>query len=75
VQEFVGMLQREVQALADSPALCDITDAEMDAAGNGTHEIRNWVAVAGAVAGAKGEAIMYENVPGCGSGMMQLQVT
>jgi aromatic ring-opening dioxygenase catalytic subunit (LigB family) len=59
---------------ANSPALCDITDAEMDAAGNGTHEIRNWVAVAGAVAGAKGEVIMYENVPGCGSGMMQFQV-
>jgi hypothetical protein len=46
----------------------------MDAAGNGTHEIRNWVAVAGAVAGAKGEVIMYEHVPGCGSGMMQFQV-
>jgi hypothetical protein len=27
---------------ANSPALCDITDAEMDAAGDGTHEIRNW---------------------------------
>jgi hypothetical protein len=46
----------------------------MDAAGNGTHEIRNWVAVAGAVAGARGEVVMYENVPGCGSAMMQFQV-
>ena len=61
-------------ASTTNPALCDITDAEMDAAGNGTHEIRNWVAVAGAVAGAKGEIIMYENVPGCGCGMMQFQV-
>jgi aromatic ring-opening dioxygenase catalytic subunit (LigB family) len=59
---------------ANSPALCEITDAEMDAAGNGAHEIRNWVAVAGAVAGAKGEVIMYENVPGIGCGMMQFQV-
>ena len=59
---------------ANSPALCDITDAEMDAAGNGTHEIRNWVAVAGAVAGARGEVVMYENMPGCGSAMMQFQV-
>jgi aromatic ring-opening dioxygenase catalytic subunit (LigB family) len=59
---------------ANSPALCDITDAEMDAAGNGTHEIRNWVAVAGAVAGAKGEVVMYENVPGIGCGMMRFQV-
>src|SRR5713101_2194188 len=57
-----------------SPALRDITDAEMEAAGNGTHEIRNWVAIAGAVAGAKGEVIMYENLPGCGSAMMQFQV-
>jgi aromatic ring-opening dioxygenase catalytic subunit (LigB family) len=59
---------------ANSPALCDITDAELDAIGNGTHEIRNWVAVAGAVAGAQGEVIMYEPVPGCGSGMMQFHV-
>ena len=59
---------------ANSPAVCDITDAEMDAAGNGTHEIRNWVAVAGAVADAKGEVIMRENVPGCGCAMMQFQV-
>jgi hypothetical protein len=51
--------------------VCDITDAEMDARGNGTHEIRNWIAVAGAVNGAKGEVIMYENAMGCGSGMMR----
>lgn len=55
----------------NSPALCDITDAEMDARGNGTHEIRNWIAVAGAVNGAKGEVILYENALGCGSGMMR----
>src|SRR5262249_60168217 len=58
---------------ANSPAVCDITDAEMDAAGNGTHEIRNWVAVAGAVAGAQGEIVMYENLPGCGSGVIGFQ--
>ncbi len=28
---------------------CSHTDAALDAAGNGTHEIRNWVAVAGAM--------------------------
>jgi hypothetical protein len=59
---------------ANSPALRDITDAEMDAIGNGTHEIRNWVTVAGAVAGAKGEVVMYEDMMGCGCGMMQFQV-
>ncbi len=51
--------------------LCDITDAEMDARGNGAHEIRNWIALAGAVNGAKGEVILYENALGCGSGMMR----
>ena len=59
---------------ANSPALRDITDTQMDAVGNGTHEIRNWAAVAGAVAGAKGEVVMYEVAMGCGSGMMQFQV-
>jgi aromatic ring-opening dioxygenase catalytic subunit (LigB family) len=59
---------------ANSPALGEITDAELDAAGNGTHEIRNWVAVAGAVAPAKGEVVLYEDVPGCGSGMMRFAV-
>lgn len=59
---------------ANSPALCEITDAEMDAIGNGTHEVRNWVAVAGAVAGAKGEVVMYETTMAVGFGMMQFQV-
>jgi hypothetical protein len=43
-------------------------------ASGATQVYPNWVTVAGAVAGAKGEVIMYENVPGCGSGMMQFQV-
>src|SRR6266446_6098605 len=34
---------------ANSPALRDIADAEMEAVSNGTHEVRNWVAVAGVV--------------------------
>jgi aromatic ring-opening dioxygenase catalytic subunit (LigB family) len=59
---------------ANSPALCDITDTEMEASGNGTHEVRNWVAVAGAVAGAKGEVVMYETTMAVGFGMMQFHV-
>jgi aromatic ring-opening dioxygenase catalytic subunit (LigB family) len=59
---------------ANSPALGDISDGEMDAVGNGTHEIRNWVAVAGAVAGAKGEVVMYEPMMAVGFGMMRFQV-
>lgn len=59
---------------ANSPALRNITDADIEPIGNGTHEIRNWVAVAGAVAGAKGEVVMYETTMGVGFGMMQFQV-
>jgi hypothetical protein len=59
---------------ANSPALRDIADAEMEALGNGTHEVRNWVAVAGVVAGAKGEVVMYETTMGVGFGMMRFQV-
>lgn len=32
----------------DVEAVCEIADAELDAAGNGTHEIRNWIVVAAA---------------------------
>ncbi len=42
--------------------------------GNGTHEVRNWVAVAGVVAGVRGEVVMYEATMGVGFGMMQFQV-
>lgn len=59
---------------ANSPALCDITDAEMDAVGNGTHEVRNWVAVAGVAQGATGEVVMYEKTMGVGFGMMQFHI-
>lgn len=33
----------------DLDCVCAITDADMDAAGNGTHEVRNWVVVAAAM--------------------------
>ncbi len=56
------------------PAMFDITDVELDAIGNGTHEIRNWIAVAGAVEGAKGEVVMYEEALVVGFGMMQFQL-
>jgi len=59
---------------ANSPALREITDAQIDPIGNGTHEIRNWVAVAGAVAGTKGEVVMYEPMMGVGFGMMRFQI-
>lgn len=60
---------------ANSPSMLKITDAELDAVGNGTHEIRNWVAVAGAAEGAKGEVVMYEPMMAVGFGMMRFQMS
>ena len=68
-QKFLDLLCQH------DPAMFDITDAEMDAVGNGTHEIRNWIAVAGAVEGARGEVVMYEEgTMVVGFGMMQFQL-
>ncbi len=67
-KKFLDLLCRR------DPAMFDTTDAEIGAAGNGTHEIRNWIAVAGAVEGARGEVVMHEErtmVVGCS--MMQFQ--
>jgi hypothetical protein len=36
-------------AAADLDRACATPDAVLDAAGNGTHEIRNWIALAAAV--------------------------
>lgn len=43
--------------------LCDLSDKEIEAAGNGAHEIRAWLAVAGAVGTAPFEVLAYEPVP------------
>jgi aromatic ring-opening dioxygenase catalytic subunit (LigB family) len=50
-------------ARGDLDALCDIPDDELELAGNGTHEVRAWLAAAGA-AGATGRAtiLAYEPV-------------
>ena len=40
-------------------------------AGNGGHEIRQWLAVAGAMAeGLTPRLLAYEPIPGCGTGVM-----
>jgi aromatic ring-opening dioxygenase catalytic subunit (LigB family) len=59
---------------ANNQAMCNFSDTELEAIGNGTHEIRNWIAVAGAVEGAKGQVVMYEQAMAVGFGMMQFQV-
>ena len=43
-ERFVGAIAR-----GDLDSICRISDKEIDTVGNGTHEIRNWIAVAGAM--------------------------
>lgn len=40
----------------------DMTDSEIELAGNGSHEIRTWVAIAGAVEPAHAKTLAYEPV-------------
>lgn len=40
----------------------DLPDDELELAGNGSHEIRSWVAVAGALAPAPGRTLAYEPI-------------
>ena len=51
-----------------------LTDAEIDAAGSSTCEIRTWVLLAGAFAGRPFEEIMYEPIAGFGTGCAQCLV-
>lgn len=46
----------------DLDALCAISDADIDAAGNGAHEVRAWIAAA-AAGGAAFDILAYEPVP------------
>lgn len=46
-----------------------LTDAEVEAAGNGAHEIRSWLTVAGAARGAPGRVLAYEPIPAWVTGM------
>lgn len=43
-------------------AISEWTPEEIGKGGNGAHEIRNWIAVLGAMAGVKGEVAAYEPV-------------
>lgn len=66
--EFLGALAR-----ADLDAACRYPDARLDAAGNGTHEIRNWVAAAAAASPRRPEVLtdIYW-APGWDTGVHQL---
>jgi hypothetical protein len=44
--------------------LLAMTDADIEEAGNGAHEIRNWITLAGALPGAPAEVVSYvEHIP------------
>jgi Catalytic LigB subunit of aromatic ring-opening dioxygenase len=49
-------------AQGDLEEILDLPDEEIELAGNGAHEIRSWVAVAGAVAPARGRTLAYEPI-------------
>jgi aromatic ring-opening dioxygenase catalytic subunit (LigB family) len=52
---------------------CDFADRRLDAAGNGTHEIRNWVAAAGAAFPRRPKVVTkIAFAPGWNSGVHQL---
>ncbi|HSE95016.1 MAG TPA: protocatechuate 3,4-dioxygenase, partial [Methylomirabilota bacterium] len=46
-----------------------LTDAEVDRAGNGAHEIRSWLTVAGAMPGRRARVLAYEPVTAWVTGM------
>ena len=54
---FLDRLER-----GDVRELLDLTDEEIELAGNGAHEIRSWLAVAGAAAPGRGRTLAYEPI-------------
>lgn len=63
-----GLARGEGSRLAAS-----LTHDELHAVGNGTHEVRNWLAVMGALGDVPGEVLAYEPIPvwvtGCGAAL------
>lgn len=57
----------------DARDLADITQAELDAAGNGANELRAWLTVAAAVGGVPFETLAYEPVPEWSTGIAVIQ--
>ncbi len=46
-----------------------LSDADVEAAGNGAHEIRSWLTVAGAMEGSRARVLAYEPVEAWCTGM------
>ena len=56
-QWFLDALER-----GDMDSVMELPDDELELAGNGAHEIRSWLAIAGAVAPAVGQTLAYEPI-------------
>jgi hypothetical protein len=55
--------------------ILQLRDADVEAAGNGAHEIRSWLTVAGAAGGARGRVLAYEPIAPWVTGMGVLTYT
>jgi len=69
---FLDLLER-----GDVNGVLDMPDDELELAGNGAHEIRSWLAIAGAVAPARGRTLAYEPIYPwiTGMGVSRFQLT
>jgi aromatic ring-opening dioxygenase LigB subunit len=65
---FIERLER-----GEIEQVLDMKDDEIELAGNGNHEIRTWVAVAGAMGGAPGKKLAYEPISPWITGMGVVQ--
>lgn len=52
----------DLLASGRAESILDMGDAEIEVAGNGAHEIRSWLAIAGAMAPARAEVLAYEPI-------------
>jgi len=64
--------RRFLEYLCDGPreAIAELTNEEINGAGNGANEIRNWIAVAGAVPNAPARLVYYEPLGITGTGII-----
>jgi hypothetical protein len=69
---FLDILER-----GDVRSILDLPDDELELAGNGAHEIRSWLTIAGAVAPATGRTLAYEPIHPwiTGMGVSRFQLT
>jgi aromatic ring-opening dioxygenase catalytic subunit (LigB family) len=68
-QRFLNLVES-----GDGRALAALSDAEIEAAGSSTGEVRTWIVLAGALAGSKFQRIMYEPIEGFVTGCAQCVV-